>query len=116
MEYNESLSFDPLFGPYEDRAQKEINSVDFGALSIIRKKELGSLTEEDFSKIGLNRQKDTNFGELYAVENLDHLKRYLTKEDGRYYFRGFQLSLIKEIVSTEELIKEALIEWKLKLK
>jgi hypothetical protein len=65
--------------------------------------------------IGFARQLSPEYEELYAIENFDHLKLYLTKENGLYCYRGYQLRLIKTIHSTEELITEALINWKLKM-
>lgn len=115
MSHNDYPSLDALFGRYDQRAQKSLNDLDFNALSIVRKKILVDLTPEDLNTIGFVRQAAPEYEELYAIENLDHLKLYLTKEKEQYYYRGYQLRLIKQITSTEELITEALINWKLKM-
>jgi hypothetical protein len=115
MIHNNYPSLDALFGRYYHRAQDCLNDLDFNALSIVRSKSLEDLTPEDLNTIGFVRQAASEYEELYAIENLDHLKLYLTKEEGEYYYRGYQLRLIKQITSTEELITEALINWKLKM-
>lgn len=108
-------SFDLLFGDYQSRAQKTLNGLDMAKLELISRKSLTELNDEDFKVIGLVRQKDPDFELLYAIENLDRLKIYLTIENGCYFLRGFRLRLIKQITTTHELIKDALLDWKLKL-
>jgi len=109
-------SLDALFGDYKDRVQKLLNeNIDLSKLSEVAKKPIDSLTEDDLAAIGCKKQYDEEFQELYAIENLDHLKLYVTREDGRYNLRGYMLRLIKPITTTSELIEEALIKWKLKM-
>lgn len=115
MSYKDYPSLDAFFGHYNLRAKDALNKIDLNALSVIQKKELKDLTIEDLNSIGFAKQPAPEYEELYAIENLDHLKLYLTKENGAYYLRGFQLKLIKQITSTNELIAEALINWKLKM-
>jgi len=109
-------SLDALFGDYKERAQKKLNEeLDLRKLSGIAQKPIDTLTADDLVVIGYKRQYNDEFAELYAIENLDHLKLYLTKEDGIYNLRGYMLRLIKPISTTHELIQEALIKWKLKM-
>ena len=42
-------------------------------------------------------------------------KLYLTREGDLYNLRGYMLRLIKQINTTQELIEEAFIKWKLKM-
>ena len=110
-------SLDAVFGDYKERVQKILNEkIDLNKLSEVAKEPLDTLTEDDLAAIGCKRQYDEEFQELYAIENLDHLKLYVTRENGRYNLRGYMLRLIKPINSTQELIEEALIKWKLKMK
>ncbi|HLX92296.1 MAG TPA: hypothetical protein VKR32_11460 [Puia sp.] len=109
-------SFDALFGDYRLRSEEAINKIDFNKMAEVAKKELSELKIEDLEVIGFKKQHDTEFDALYAMENLDRLKLYLTIEDHVYNLRGYQLRLIKEIKSTPELIKETLLDWKLKLR
>lgn len=110
-------NMDALFdGDYKDRVQTLLNEkIDLPQLSAISKKSLDSLTAEDLTIIGCKSQQNEDFQELYAIENLDSLKIYLTKEDGQYNLRGYMLRLIKPINSTKELIEEVLIKWKLRM-
>jgi hypothetical protein len=110
-------NLDALFGDdYKDRAQKLLNeNIDLNKLSEVTKKTIDTLTEDDLASIGCERQHHEEFKELYAIENLDHVKIYLTREDGQYDLRGYRLRLIKPINSTHELIEEVLIKWKLKM-
>jgi hypothetical protein len=109
-------SFDALFGDYRLRSDEAINKIDFNKMAEVASKELSELTREDLEAIGFQKQYDNDFETLYAMENLDRLKLYLTIEDHVYNLRGYQLRLIKEIKSTNELIRETLLEWKLKLR
>jgi hypothetical protein len=109
-------SLDAVFGDYKERVQKILNEeMDLNKLSEVAKRPLDTLTADDLATIGFKSQYDEEFPELYAIENLDHLKLYLTREDGRYNLRGYMLRLIKPITTTSELIEEALIKWKLKM-
>jgi hypothetical protein len=110
-------NLDALFGDdYKDRVQKLLNEkIDMVKLSAISKKAIDTLTEDDLTVIGCKRQQDEDFEDLYAIENLDNLKIYITREDGQYNLRGYMLRLIKPINSTQELIEEVLIKWKLKM-
>ena len=109
-------SLDAVFGDYKERVQKILNKeMDLNKLSEVAKRPLDTLTADDLATIGFKSQYDEEFPELYAIENLDHLKLYLTREDGRYNLRGYMLRLIKPITTTTELIEEALIKWKLKM-
>lgn len=116
MNHNDYPNLDILFGNDNDRSRETIDNLDFKALSIVRQKALEELTHQDHTAIGFVRQHDLEYDLLYAIENLDHLKLYLTIEYGQYNIRGYQLGLIKAIRSPEELIREALINWKLKMK
>jgi hypothetical protein len=73
----------------------------------------GKIQDNKFT-IGFIKQADPDFEELYSIENLDHLKMYLTKENGKYELRGYRPRFIKTIDPAEELIHEVLIKWKLK--
>jgi len=109
-------SVDALFGDYKERAQKLLNEkIDLNKLSEVAKKPLDTLTADDLARIGFKSQHDEEFPELYAIENLDHLKLYLTREGDLYNLRGYMLRLIKQINTTQELIEEAFIKWKLKM-
>ena len=109
-------NLDALFGDYKQRSQETLNELDLQKLSEISKKPLSALEPHDLLAIGFRKQSDPEFPELFSIENLDMLKLYVTKEDGMFNLRGFKLRLIKPITSTEELIKETLIDWKLKMK
>lgn len=110
-------SLDAIFGDYKERVQEILNEeIDLKKLSEVAQKPIDTLTADDLATIGCKRQYDDEFPELYAIENLDHLKLYITKEDGQYNLRGYMLRLIKPITTTSELIEEVLIKWKLKMK
>jgi hypothetical protein len=110
-------SLDALFGDYKARAQKILNEeIDLKKLSEIAQKPIDTLTADDLAIIGCKMQSDEEFAEFYSIENFDHLKLYLTKEDGQYNLRGYLLRLIKPITTTPELIEEVLIKWKLKMR
>jgi hypothetical protein len=109
-------SLDALFGDYKERVQTILDGeVDLNKLAEVSKKPIDTLTKDDLATIGFNKQYNEEFPELYAIENLDHIKLYLTKEEGLYNLRGYMLRLIKQINTTSELIEEALIKWKLKM-
>ncbi len=110
-------SLDAIFGEYKERVQQILNEeIDLKKLSEIAQKPIDTLTVDDLATIGCKRQFDDEFSELYAIENLDHLKLYITREDGQFHLRGYLLRLIKPITTTPELIEEILIKWKLKMK
>jgi hypothetical protein len=115
MNYNNYPSLDGLFGPHNHRSQNCLDDLDYKMLAAISNKKLEDLTTNDFRAIGFVRQTACEYEELYAIENLDHLKMYLTKENDHFYYRGYRLCMIKRILSTEELITEALLHWKLKM-
>ena len=110
-------NFDALFGDrYADRAQEFLNNkIDLQQSTAVKQKLLHELTADDLREVGFLQQHDPRFDPLYAIQNLDSLKIYLTIENGQYNLRGFQLRLLKEVFSTDELIHEALINWRLKM-
>ncbi len=119
MQVNEYIyqNLDAVFGDYKERVQKLLNEeIDLKKLSEIAKKPIDTLTADDLAMIGCKMQSNEEFPEFYSIENLDHLKLYLTKEDGQYNLRGYMLRLIKPIATAPELIAEILIKWKLKMR
>jgi hypothetical protein len=73
-------ALDALFGNYQDRVQNALNeTIDLEKLSEIARKPIDTLTVDDLEIIGCKRQEHEEFSEFYFVENLDHLKLYLTK-------------------------------------
>ena len=108
---------DALFGDYKERVQKLLNEeTDLKKLSEVAQKPIDTLTADELAIIGCKMQSNEEFAEFYSIENLDHLKLYLTREDGQYNLRGYMLRLIKPITTTPELIEEVLIKWKLKMR
>jgi len=110
-------NLDALFGDYKERVQKLlIEEIDLKKLSEIAKKSIDTLAADDLAMIGCKMQSNEEFPALYSIENLDHLKLHLTKDDGQYNLRGYMLRLIKPIATTPNLIEEILIKWKLKMR
>ena len=48
----------------------------------IFEKSIDTYTEDDMTIIRCKKQRYEVFDELYAIENLDNLKIYITREDG----------------------------------
>lgn len=105
-------------GDTEDYAEKidnEMNQLNFTELKLIKEKNLSELTESDFEIIGLEKIKHSDFENIYQYRDLNHIKKYITVTDNCFELREFMLEKTKDIFSTEQLLDELLIKWRLKM-
>ena len=114
------LNIEDLFGNFElvhdEKVQRYLENFDLKSLEIIKNKALLDLTDEDLVVIGLEKIHHEEYEELYCCRNFDHVKIYFSKSHGIFELRGYMLKKEKEITTTEELIDEALLIWRLKMK
>ena len=99
---------------YKEKAENLLQKLDLKKLAELKAKKLPDLTEEDLETIGLRRVKHEEFEYFYFCQNCDYIKIYFNKEGEKYELRGFQLRKQKDILTTAELIEEAVIKWQLK--
>lgn len=100
---------------YQELVNSEINNLNFQLLQKLIAKPLSELTEEDLITIGLERTSDKNFKLIYNYRDLNNVKKYITITDTCFELREFMLEKTKDIHTTEELLDELLIKWKLKM-
>jgi hypothetical protein len=98
---------------YEAKAEKLLQTLDLKKLEELKSKKLTDLTDADLEVIGLNKAKHEEFENFYFCQNGNYLKIYFNKEGDKYELRGFQLMKQKDILTTAELIEEAVIKWQL---
>jgi hypothetical protein len=104
-----------IYKNYGKKADALIKELDFDTLSALGKKELCDLTEDDLFALGFEHSQNEDFDRLYFNEDLEHMKIYLSIENGSYELRGYMLRKLRDIHTTEELIHETLIKWRLKM-
>ncbi len=95
-------------------AQYLVNEFDVDVAEIISK-ELNSLTEDDLESIGFQKTQHEEIEDLYAFEDLTHLKIYVNRIGNKFELRGLMLRKEKDIYTTNELLEETLLKWKLKI-
>ncbi len=99
---------------YKEKAEAHLEELDFKKLEEIKLKALMELTDEELKTIGLERVENEEYKYFYSCRNCDALKIYFNKSDNKFEMRGFQLRKQKDILTTSELIEEAVIKWQLK--
>ena len=99
---------------YKEKAEALLEELDFIKLEVIKLKALMELTDEELKTIGLEKVENDEYKHFYSCSNCDALKIYFNKADDKFEMRGFQLIKHKDILTTSELIEEAVIKWQLK--
>ena len=99
---------------YKEKAEALLDEIDFKKLEEIKSKALEDLTDEELKIIGLEKVENDEYEYFYSCKNCDALKIYFNKTDDKFEMRGFQLMKHKDILTTSELIEEAVIKWQLK--
>jgi hypothetical protein len=113
--FNEDDLINDFEKDYEERTAQLIEHLDFNKLSEIKSKRLQDLTEEDLQVIGLCPITHEEINNLYCYTDLNAVKVYLSREGDTFELRGYRLRKEKDIFTTEELLDETLIKWKLKI-
>jgi hypothetical protein len=90
-----------------------LNELDLKKLDEIKKKELSDLTDEDLKIIGLEKVEHEDFDHFYFCQNCNYLKIYFNKVGSKFELRGYQLKKLRDILTTRELIEEAVLKWQL---
>ena len=99
---------------YKEKAEALLEKLDFKKLDEIKSKALMELTDKELNVIGLEKVENDEFERFYSCKNCDALKIYFNKVDNKFEMRGFQLMKHNDILTTSELIEEAVIKWQLK--
>ncbi len=111
--------FEDVFGNFElghdEKVQLYLDSFDLKSLEKIRKTPLSDLTDDDLLIIGLEKIEHDEFEEIYCCRDFNHVKMYFSKVNGIFELRGYLLKKEKEISTTQELIDEAFLTWRLKM-
>lgn len=83
----------------------------------IQEKSLSEIYDDDLVFLGFERVLHKDFMFLYGYQDFDNIKKYVTfnLEKDKYEMRGHNLSKEKDINSTQQLIDNFLINWKLKI-
>jgi len=117
---NLNEEFLDVFGNFElsqnEKVQRYLETFDMKSLERVKKKQLSELTDEDLLVIGLEKFQHEEYEEIYSCRDFFHLKKYFTKDYGVFEMRGYMLMKEKEITTTQQLIEEAFLKWRLKLK
>lgn len=98
---------------YKEKAEILLGKLDFKKLDEIKLKGLMDLTDNDLKVIGLEKVENDEYEHFYYCKNCNALKIYFNKVDNRFEMRGFMLKKEKDILSTKELIDEAVVKWQL---
>lgn len=99
---------------YKEKAEALLEEIDFKKLEEIKSKALIDLTDEELKIIGLEKVENDEYEHFYSCKNCDALKMYFNKVDDKFEMRGYQLMKHKDILTTSELIEEAVIKWQLR--
>lgn len=99
---------------YKEKAEALLEEINFKKLEEIKSKVLMDLTDEELKIIGLEKVENDEYEHFYNCKNCDALKIYFNKAGDKFELRGFQLIKHKDILTTSELIEEAVIKWQLK--
>ncbi len=99
---------------YKEKAEALLEEIDFKKLEEIKSKALMDLTDEELKIIGLEKVENEEYEDFYSCKNCDALKIYFNKADNKLEMRGYQLMKHKDILTTSELIEEAVIKWQLR--
>jgi len=117
---NLNEDYQDVFGNFElsqdEKVERYLETFDIKSLERVKKKQLSELTEEDLLVIGLEKFQHEDFDEIYSCRDFSHLKKYISKAYGVFELRGYLLKKEKGITSTQELIDEAFLKWRLKMK
>ena len=100
---------------YKEKAEALLQKLDFKKLEEIKTKALMELTDKELKIIGLEKVENDEYEHFYNCKNCDALKIYFNKVDDKFEMRGFQLVKQKDILTTSELIEEAVIKWQLNM-
>ncbi|MFK7936874.1 MAG: hypothetical protein AB8G22_25395 [Saprospiraceae bacterium] len=100
---------------YKRKAEEHINKLDFNRLQEIKTKKLSKINQDDLEFIGFKRQQSEDFDEFYCYQNFDLSKIYFNRKGEKFELRGFRLKKEKDILTTEELLENSLINWKLRM-
>jgi len=109
------LNFKKQQEEYKEKAEEYINKLDFERLQKIKGKKLVDVTQDDLEFIGFRRQYTEQFKEFYCFLNFDSTKIYFNRNGEKFEMRGFNLIKEKDILTTEELLENSLINWKLRM-
>ncbi len=99
---------------YKEKADALLDKIDFKKLDEIKLKSLMELSDKELKIIGLEKAENDDYDNFYSCENCDALKIYFNKAGAKFEMRGFLLKKLKDILTTSELIEEAVIKWQLK--
>ncbi|HNY37225.1 MAG TPA: hypothetical protein PKI73_04485 [Petrotogaceae bacterium] len=99
---------------YKEKAEALLKQLDLNKLEEIKLKSLMELTDKELRIIGLEKVKNDEYKHFYCCRNCDNLKIYFIKLQDKFEMRGFQLIKHKDILTTSELIEEAVIKWQLR--
>ena len=72
------------------------------------------LSDKEIKAIGLEKIENDEYEHFYSCKNCDALKIFFNNAGDKFEMRGFQLMKHKDILTTSELIEEAVIKWQLK--
>jgi len=99
---------------YKEKAEALLNEIDLKKLAEIKSKPLMDLTDEELKIIGLEKIENDEYEHFYYCKNCDALKIYFNKVEDKFEMRGYRLRKHKDILTTSELIEEAVIKWQLR--
>ncbi len=99
---------------YKEKAEALFDKINFKKLEEIKSKALMDLTDEELKIIGLEKVENDEYEHFYSCKNCNALKIYFNKFEDKFEMRGFQLIKKKDILTTSELIEEAVIKWQLR--
>jgi hypothetical protein len=97
----------------DNKAGELLQQMDLKKLEVLKTKELSELTDEDLKIIGLEKVEHEDFDQFYFCQNCNYLKIYFNKVGNYFELRGYQLIKQRDILTTRELIEEAVIKWQL---
>jgi hypothetical protein len=99
---------------YKEKAEALLEEIDFKKLDEIKSRALMDLTDEELKIIGLEKVENDEYERFCSCKNCDALKIYFNKVDDKFEMRGYQLMKHKDILTTSELIEEAVLKWQLR--
>jgi hypothetical protein len=97
----------------DNKAGELLHQIDLRKLEVLKTKELSELTDDDLKIIGLEKFEHQDFDHFYFCQNCNYLKIYFNKDGSKFELRGYQLKKLRDILTTRELIEEAVIKWQL---